>query len=405
MARSSSTTVVLAAVLLIPLAASLAYHQLNAPTEAVTVAVSSPAPVLAAPATVVAQPPVAPVSEPVAAKPVEPVVQPVAAEPVEPVQPVVAAEPVEPVEPIVAAGDEGAPKFAGREALLLHDGQLVVVTNPDLAWAKGRGTATPIDDGFKVRRPVDPTKLPEPVQAVVGGSFALYSADGSSCVATATGLSIYGQETDQSYADEGERMPSRSRARELADELASYAHVVEARLSAPSGCTGIWARSADLPAPIVFARQSDDGRLRVRVRTLLASRPGVLAIENEHRDYLAQMDEEFRRDEEPWEILLDKSFSFERWDEVGGPRSFITAQFSTDDGCGGFSAESAAIFELVGDELVLHSDDGFMDPSALMDIDRDGKLEAVSHNGEALWTRGDGSLARDYSFPATFCPC
>jgi hypothetical protein len=60
---------------------------------------------------------------------------------------------------------------------------------------------------------------------------------------------------------------------------------------------------------------------------------------------------------------------------------------------------------VVGEALKLHAARGFIDPLALMDIDRDGKLEAITRDGLKLETRGDRSLKRSYAFPATFCPC
>lgn len=411
MARPS--TVVLAAMLLTPLVASLVYLDTSdqGPLAEPVVEVVSPTPVVAAPVTVVAQPVVAvqPVVQPIV--PVQPVVQPIApVQPEPPVQPEAEEDEEEEEDDEPAVNPDGSPMdtdpvLAGIEALLLHEGQLVVVTSPDLSWAKGSPKVTPIDSGFEVRRSVELTRLPAPLPSLVGGRFVVYAADGSSCTAAVTGLSIYGEETSQEYADDGRSRPTRSEAREKASELRSYAHVLEASLDGAPACTGLWARGADLPAPSRFVRQADDASLGQRVRALFVTQPAFLALQTERNAAVAEMDAESRSAEPSWAAYLDKSFSYVRWNEIDGPRSFITAQFDNDDGCGGFNVSAAVIFELVGEELKLHAARGFIDPLALMDIDRDGKLEAITRDGLKLETRGDRSLKRSYAFPATFCPC
>ena len=361
-----------------------------------------------APVTVVAQP-VMP-AQPVA--PVQPVAQPVV-----PVQPEPPAEVEEDEDDEEDDEDDGPPVnpdgspidtdpvLAGIEALLLHEGQLVTVTSPDLSWAKGSPKVTPIDAGFEVRRAVELARLPASLQSIVGGRFVLYAADGSTCTAEATGLSIYGEETSQEYADDGRSRPTRSEAREKASELRSYAHVLEAKLNAAEACTGLWARGADLPAPGRFVRQADDAALGQRVRALFETQAAFITLQTSRNEEVAEMNEEYRSTVPSWAVYLDKSFSYERWNEIDGPRSFITAQFDIDEGCGGFIASAAVIFELVGDELKLHHQRGFINPVALLDIDRDGKLEAITRDGRRIETRGAKSLARRYDFPSSFCPC
>jgi hypothetical protein len=64
-----------------------------------------------------------------------------------------------------------------------------------------------------------------------------------------------------------------------------------------------------------------------------------------------------------------------------------------------------ALFELSGDVLTPHADPGFLDPIAVMDVDRDGHLEAVTGDATKLETRGPKPLAFSYSFLSVFCPC
>ncbi len=390
MARSIGTTVVFAAILLTPLAASLAYLALeSASTEASTVIVA-PTPASVAPAA-----PLAPVAAPVAVSP-PPAELTTASEPAAPVE---AAAPVEPVE------EEARPLLAANEALLMHDGALVLAANPSLAWGTGRMKVDPIDAGYTVHREVAIERLPASLQAVIGARYNLYSAEGGICDAQVSGVSLYGEETGQHFTESDEK-PTRADMREMAKELDNGTYVLEARLAAPDGCTPVWARSADLPPPIVFARGIDDPSLRPRVLEHMKTLRGIRRMSAERRGYLRDLDAEERSKQLPWAAFLDAQLKFVRWDEIGGTRGFVTAQVTHDDGCGGFNPDPVTmLFELNGDILTPHADPGFLDPIALMDVDRDGHLEAVTGDATNLETRGPRPLAFRYSFLSVFCPC
>lgn len=377
------TTVVLAALLLVPLAASLAHFALSPAPEAADVGrVAAPV----APVVATAEPAAAPAPT----KAAEPTAQPAPAPTPAPVGP-----------------PEALPSFASPEALLLHDGALVLAAAPSLEWGAGPTTVTPISYGFTVRRAVEAAKLPAAVRAADGARYTLYSADGRACEATAAGLSLFGEETGQHFEpgedDDGERQPPDVAA--AAQELANSAYVLEARLSAAGECAGVWARRADLPAPTVFARAADDPSLTRRVLARLGGAPAIEQLKGERRRWLREQGAEARRGAAPWERFLKDNLAVARWDEVGGDRSFVTAQIKHDEGCGGFFAETALLFELSGDRLTLRPEAGFLDPVALIDADRDGHLEAVTAGGRSLVTRGSDALRFEYSFPAVFCPC
>lgn len=389
-------TLVLAAILLAPLAVSLAYLGTRPAAHAdAPFAASAPCPMdVPAPPREVAMPPheVPSITE-VTPTP-RPAVPPVPE--VAPTLPPGDDAPGAPVGPSVATGvrDPG-------DVVLLHERQLVVTTAPDATWSKGPSRPTLLPEGIEVRKTVDLARLPASLQAVLGARFTLYAADGGSCIGEATGLSIYGRETGP---NELSAESSREALRAVTDDISADGHVLLARLRAPRGCTGLWARRSDLPAPALFGRVPDDPALRARVRAVIEAQPSILALHTARDAYLKDIGDPESL-EPTWSVFVDQSLSVQRWDEVGGPRSFVTAQVGLEEGCGAFNERTAVLFVLADDTLSPHPDPGFLDPLAVMDVDRDGHLEAVVDHGHTLETRGPGDLARGFRFPDYNCPC
>jgi hypothetical protein len=399
------TTVVFAAILLTPLAASLAYLALDASPREPTATEPEPAP------TVVATTPVAPAPEPATA-PVAPVVAP-APEPAPAPAPEPAGDPELELDPELAQLlDEPTPEpdlsdaqvIASPQALLLHEGALVLATTPDLAWAHGRMKVTKIDDGFNVRRAVKPASLPAALRAADGARYTLYDGDGKTCDAVVADLGLYGEWSEQAF-DEPPEDGERRNIRTLAKELDPSAHVLEARLDIAGTCAPVWARRADLPAPAVFARTADDPTLQARVLDLIRDERSFKRLKAERIQYLRDLSPELRKDEPRWDAFVAANLTVTRWDERSGGRTLLNVQFKYDGGCGGFWAEQAWLLESTGDTLTLRPEAGFIDPLAVFDADRDGRFEAVTDRGRSLESRGSDALGYDYSFPAIFCPC
>lgn len=386
MARSTRTTAVLATILLAPLAASLAYGSLFRP-EAPSVEVAAEA---VAPAPVV--PVVAAARAPEAAGAPE-------------VAPALAPEMEEEEEEEEAAAE--GPTVMTSAALLFHDRALVAATHPDLGWGQGSLKTKGIEYGYSVRRGVDVTRVPEALRAMVGQRFVVHAADGATCVASATGLSLYGEETSQAYDPDEGSVPTRAELKQLGADLGTHAFVVEAKLDAR--CEGVWARRADLPAPIVFRKQADDPALAARVRALVEGHPRLQTIKKGYEEYLAGFSAEERAGWDTWEKIVDRHLRSSRWDELGGSRSFINVQLTYDGGCGGpevfMDGPTTLMLSLEGEALTVLEGEGFLDPMTVMDVDSDGILEAVTHDGRSLETRGSPGLASGYDFPAVFCPC
>ncbi len=247
--------------------------------------------------------------------------------------------------------------------------------------------------------------MPASLQTIIGARYAVYSAAGTRCDAQVEGVSLYTEETGQHFT-ESDEPPTLAGMHEMAKALNSNAYVLQAKLAVAGDCSPVWARSADLPPPIVFTRGGDDPSLRPRVLKHMKTLRGIRAMGSERRAYLRDADAEERRQAVAWDAFLDAQLKLIRWDEIDGPRSFVTAQVTHEDGCGGFNPDPVTmLFELNGDRLTPHTDPGFLNPIALMDVDRDGHLEAVTDNATHLETRGSQPLAFRYSFPSIFCPC
>jgi hypothetical protein len=299
--------------------------------------------------------------------------------------------------PTMPAHDPGA-------AVLLHGRHFVFASLPDMTWSSGQPKIRGLSDGFTVDYDLARDVVPADVQSQADARFTVFASDGGTCQADAGPLAIHGRMEGVFLFDEA--APTRAELRETATSMEPDAHVVQAALRGARGCTGVWARRADLPAPIVFGRRSVAADERAAVLGLLGAQPTVAALRTERAEYYADMppDDAAAAD---WSAYLGATLELTAWDEIGGARRYITAQVgSEDEGCGGFGERAAVLFLRDGDALVAQPGPGFLDPLAVMDIDRDGQLEAVTERGHTLESNREGSpLTRHYAFPDLGCGC
>ena len=375
MARSPRDTLIFATILLSPMAVATAYLAFPPTPEPIVV-----------------------VREVVVHAPAEPIAAPM----VEPPAP----EPLDEPEHMRRAG-------AG---LLVHDGQLVLTSEPDVAWARGKLRSIPREDGISVSRAVDPARLPAPLQLLGDARFVLYSPDGSTCTAQTAPdlLRIFGrQDGDVFYAagDDGvatadELLAARERVFAEAQLLLARLRPATTHTARGPRCDGLWARRADLPAPAVFVAQEIDEGLRARVRARLDEQPAVLALAAEYSSYSDER-REYAADIAPWSTWVNNTMQATRWDEIGGTRSFINVVVGDGgEACGDlFTSRTAVLFALADGELLAQPDPGFMHPLALMDLERDGHLEAVTADGTQLESRGPIAPLQSFTFPYHGCPC
>lgn len=394
MARSPLDTLVYSTILVAPLATALAYIAFT------------PAP---APVVLVATPDCPAAAEPIAVV--------IAAE--EPAPVAIVDEPAPVVdEPAPPATVE--PPTAGAGALMF-DRRLVLATDPDPSWAHGALHNHANAYGMTVTKAVDPARLPGFLGALAGQRFTVFAADGSSCLVDAGPLSVYArvdgdvniyiEPGDEGYDASGEPSPKQMAALRKQVFL-DHAELLVARLEGSPRCTGLWARRADLPAPAVYGERSladaDANALAAEVAPVLADHPAVLAIRAKYRTWYDEIDAGYRATVSAWPAFYRESIVVRRWDEVGGAGTYYTVDVGTGgEACSSEFADHTS-FVLTRDAggWQIVPGQGFWRPLALMDLDRDGHLEAVTRGGVALESSGpDRGFAQSFEIPWWGCPC
>lgn len=386
MARSTLDTLVYSTILVAPLATALVYiASATAPEPVIVVATPDcPAP--------------APASTPTTIPAESAIAEPVLAEAVPP------------------ATAEPPPAGAG---VLMFDRRLVLATAPDSAWATGPLRGHPNEYGVTATKAVDLARLPSFLAALADQRFTVFAADGSSCVVDSGPLSIYARvdgevrmlaASDEEWGDEG---PSPRQLAGLRKQVfADHAQLLVARPEGNPRCTGMWARRADLPAPAVFGvrplTEEATKLLADEVAPLIADLPAVARLAASYEAWYDDLDGDGREHYAKWSGFFRETISVRRWEEVGGASEYLTVDIGSDGvACSDEFAEHTS-FVLVrdGDAWRVLADEGFWRPQALMDLDRDGHLEAVTANGFALVSSGpDHGLAQSFEIPWWGCPC
>jgi len=408
MSRTTLATLTYATILIAPLAATIGYFALT-PVSTPTPAITDPAPIVAAP---VVAPPIA--TTPVVTAPViaPPIAAPLAAPVVQP-GPLTAT-------PTIVSGPGGA--------VIMYEHQLALSTDGELDWTTGEVRSNG-PSGIAASKAVDTTLLPDPLKPLVGAAFNLYSADGRQCTANTGAFSLYGRlDREPEFGDDGDpRPPTTDEIKGLAGSILESAELLLAGLTDDT-CDGVWARRADFTPPTVFGLVALDkpsrAALQPRLLALLEAHPNIAGLRNAYkahrRDKIKANKEsaaydkahpdEVNPDAAPrqtppaWDEFLRTSLTLTRWDEVGGARKLLNVVVGRDgDMCQVFVDKAAAIFTLEGEGLQVMPGPGFLGPRAIMDVERDGKLEAVVSHG-TLETRGPNSFP-SFNFDPYECPC
>lgn len=340
---------------------------------------------------------------PVAVEPTVAVVEAPKVEPAKVEPPKVETPPPAPTPEPPAPADEAevkpfalAPERDPGQLMLVDDKDLVLHTKPGLTWSSGKVNVVARSAQLIAWQRAVLEQLPAPIRAVAGSTVTVYDGDGSACVAEVGALRVESEQTGEVYLGmepvEGEEFDSaeppkdRAAVRKYAEEGLKDEHsrLLLARQKAQDGkpCTGVWARRADLPAPAVFGRrelvEGDAKALTAKALEAVRAQPEYARVEAAY----AERVKEYGPDAQllPWLEFVDRYFTATRWDEVGGPRRFVSVQLDeTYEGCGDyFEGTIALLFELQGDALVRLQQPGWLHLTALMDVDRDGVLEGVT---------------------------
>jgi hypothetical protein len=160
---------------------------------------------------------------------------------------------------------------AFRQFAFVIDGEVVISMRPDEAWAVGtakidKNRADPFL--IRVRRQVDPKKLPLEVAQLAGSAVRLMDARGVRCKAKLGGFLLRSRVVGGDL-DEGPPLWS-----ETANFLVAR---VDGDRKACAGAT--WARSATLPTPAIATAETPTADLKARALAAFQSLPESRAIQ------------------------------------------------------------------------------------------------------------------------------
>jgi ketosteroid isomerase-like protein len=169
---------------------------------------------------------------------------------------------------------------AFRRFAFVVDGEVVVTTRPDEAWAAAGpikvDSAPPPNLLIRLRRAVDTRKLPPEVAALAGARVSVFNGRGLRCQATLGPFSLRGRVlTDEVDAPEAWGMSKIMLVAKL-----------EGDRRACAGAT--WARAADLSAPVVSPATSAAGELRKRALAAFSALPESQAIQQRFARWYAR---------------------------------------------------------------------------------------------------------------------
>ncbi|PCC70400.1 hypothetical protein SAMN02745121_07932 [Nannocystis exedens] len=397
--------VALSAILVAPLAAILVSQTL--PSVAVDAATgseppSTPEPLAPAPSMPAAVEPPPPVSPAAAPGPVSP--QPTAA----------------PVLPLAAGGLVG-------EAMLVRKDALVLDTHADLRWASGRAVIKAEPSHLLATRAVRWDSLPERLRGLAEATMIVHAADGSTCVAGVgeprlhleqIGDVFHSIDADgiESFAPPTDKAVLRDMVKTQFAEADDLLLLARHRSAAGRPCEGLWARRADLPPATVFGRRdagpAEAAALKAEVAAVVRAQPEFAVLAGEYAEYLAPMDTERRADLPAWDDFVAANLKTVAWHEIGGSRQIVSVELQLIDrmACSDeFGGSLALLLERRDGQLVRLGQPGWLGLAALMDLEGDGVLEAVTDDGfeTVLRTHDPNGVERrdGYSVPYIGCPC
>jgi len=405
MPRNDLEALALGALVLLPLAFSLAHHRLDAsrcdpPVELPTLDLSEGT---------------APWVEPV--EMIEPV------EPVERVEPTV--EPVERVEP-TAPVDEGdvaddelmaMRTAAGTSMFLVYAGELVLASYPDELLGTGKVRSRYKNGRFYARQTVVGEALPEVMQGFAGREFVVHEIGGGTCVARVDAFALAVEEEGDSLWELGEG-PSRAQLREHAKEAIRTPTALVAALTGPRPCGNGIAVPFEADASQTFVRHepraSAAKKLRQRVRQRLGWEPEYAELRRDYREYREGDPDAAAAGIETFDRYVEHNLEVHPWRQVSGSRQRVVVQLVDRDAkCGyGFYGSGAWIFEDGEDGLQHRAQGAAHDIKVLIDGDHDGSLQWMTFDdtyGESAALGGSESGEDDIDvsihFPNHECPC
>jgi hypothetical protein len=309
---------------------------------------------------------------------------------------------------VVASGG-GAAARPFRFVLTVEGKPYVVIQRGDASWASGPAglpmTRRDKHPDFLAVRPA--AKAPASAQSWKGRALDLYEASGKKCEATVKELALIGggtphfgevQAWDGAPENGKPTMPVLSPARRAEHVFGMGTPYLVAALDLPADCKPALALEPKAPKifkPIDLAADDAGARAASDAFKKLA------AYQDAQRTFVT--DHQGKGD---WA----KSIELKGFED--GPRRFIAANALVFDGCGGFTANVSALFEVTTGNKVVLVAEGIGKPSAVFDSDGDGKIELLAtvdgDDGIGMYrvVSGGEIVATEFlDFPYSDCPC
>ncbi len=322
-------------------------------------------------------------------------------------------------EPRVVAEPQAPADGPGALMPIIPGGKLVVSTDADRGWGVGKVYRAEGDSAeFAAARRVDSARLPGELQALVGGAVDVYGPNGRVCTAridrspellarySGEGYPYLDAEEDYEEFWEHDRLPPGVLGEVFRDhEPMLVAHLVPASGESCEG--GVWARSANLAAPVVLVRVEPEG---AEVKAMKAARkrirrsPMYREIKAEYETYLSNMESE-----PDWRHFIRRHFSTELWRDVSGEHQVVYLRMGDfDSSCGDGFGWGVTDLRPLDDawrenEAALGYSDALI---GVVDADGDGELELIFDTPDGPSTM---SASEDLTMETAVwwdgCPC
>jgi ketosteroid isomerase-like protein len=263
---------------------------------------------------------------------------------------------------------------AFRQFAFVVDGEVIVSMNPDEAWATGPAKIDPNPaetDLVRVRRQVDPKKLPAEVAQIAGSQVLLMDAKGVRCEARLGGFLLRSR---VAITDTEDGPPPWSMTANFL--VATVANNSKA-------CAGAtWARSAKLPAPPVTTASTPNAKMRARAVAAFRALPQSQAIQRRFAKWYARQGYHVA----PAWFSQEKDHPTVRvMAVVNGPTLLSVSATINDGDCSDDVRGSLwALWQVDGPadnpRLILRNqpDESMtMQPTAAVDVDGDGRVELL----------------------------
>jgi hypothetical protein len=285
---------------------------------------------------------------------------------------------------------------------------IVLASEIEDDWAAGapefRVTDRSSSADASVWRSVAVHELPLAILANVGRTVRVYSAEGEACTARIGAPRL----VSELWAQFEEWGPYEGMSPTATDAWEEGRGTLVAPLATDGDCgTPLWARDAALPAPAVFVRT--DGAAPRAVRKAVFRDPAMRALARELTEYLTDTGAADETDKRP---TLAQNTKDERWLDARGRELFTFTIFGDSAGwCGSFGA-SWAVFVPTGDDGVIALDHVGDEVIAVLDLERDGRIEVLSRAWlgptRLVEVGGEDALVERFTLPGIpliGCPC